>query len=352
MYQIQITNNIQNSITLIPDYFIDRHLSSASGEFVKVYLYVQRHLKENSPLTIRDIADHLNLTEADVNRALLYWKSEGVLVFEEKTEEMPSSQIFRQAETTPVPYQSAVTESSAALTIPVKGNLSPAVVTARMDEEGLSHLAFMADTYLGKTLSQTELNTLFYFYDGLHFPVDLIEYLLEYCVSNQKKSMRYIETVAISWYEQGIDTMKKAKDAMKIYNKNYYSVMKAFGISNRNPGQAEAGYIKKWLEQYHFELPIILEACNRTLASISQPSFPYADTILTRWHQAGVHTLDDIKGLDSQFHSSKKAAMTKPVEKPVTAPNRFHNFEQREYNYQDLEQQFIRKVNGITGPEN
>lgn len=352
MHQIQITNNIQNSITLIPDYFIDRHLSSASGEFVKVYLYVQRHLKDNSSLTIRDIADHLNLTEADVNRALLYWKSEGVLVFEDKTTEVPSSQAFQPTESAPVSYQTSVTKSSAALTIPAKETLSPAVVTARMDEEGLSHLAFMADTYLGKTLSQSELNTLFYFYDGLHFPVDLIEYLLEYCVSNQKKSMRYIETVAISWYEQGIDTMKKAKEAMKIYNKNYYSVMKTFGISNRNPGPAEANYIKKWLEQYHFELPIILEACNRTLASISQPSFPYADTILTRWHQAGIHTLDDIKGLDSQFHSSKKSAAAKPAEKPVSAPNRFHNFEQREYNYQDLEQQFIRKVNGITDPEN
>lgn len=334
MYKIQITNNFQNSITLIPDFFIDRHLSSASGEFVKVYLYVQRHLKDNSPLTVRDIADHLNLTEADVNRALLYWKSEGVLVFEEKTEERP------------------VTQSSAAPAVPVKETLSPSVITTRMDEEGLSHLAFMADTYLGKPLSQTELNTLFYFYDGLHFPVDLIEYLLEYCVSNQKKSMRYIETVAISWYEQGIDTMKKAKDAMKIYNKNYYSVMKTFGISNRNPGPAEASYIKKWLEEYHFELPIILEACNRTLSAISQPSFPYADSILTRWHQAKVRTMDDIKGLDSQFHSSKKALGAMAVQKPATAPNRFHNFEQREYNYQDLEQQFIRKVNGITDSEN
>ena len=161
--------------------------------------------------------------------------------------------------------------------------------------------------------------------------------------------MRYIEAVAISWYEQGIDTMKKAKEAMKIYNKNYYSVMKTFGISNRNPGPAEANYIKKWLEEYHFELPVILEACNRTLAAISQPSFPYADSILKRWYQANVHTIDDIKGLDSQFHS-RKAVPSKQPEKSSSAPNRFHNFDQREYNYQDLEQQFIRKVNGIEQP--
>ena len=57
--------------------------------------------------------------------------------------------------------------------------------------------------------------------------------------------------------------------------------MKAFGISNRNPGPAEAEYIKKWLEEYHFDLSILLEACARTLAAISQPSFAYADSILT-----------------------------------------------------------------------
>lgn len=344
MQNIHITNHIQNSLTLIPDYFIDHHLANASGEFVKVYLYIQRHLKTGQALTVQKIADHLNLTETDVTRALSYWQSEGVLEFGSPQEESPSSQ-------SPNSYssQSLENETAAALSVPRKENLSPSVIKNRMEEEGLSHLAFMADTYLGKTLSQTELNTLFYFYDGLHFPVDLIEYLLEYCVSNQKKSMRYIETVAISWYEQGIHTMKKAKEAMKIYNKNYYSVMKTFGISNRNPGPAEADYIKKWLEQYHFELPIILEACNRTLSAISQPSFPYADSILSSWYKAGVRTLDDIKIADSQFHSNRKAASKKPQPAP-SSTNRFHNFEQRQYNYRDLEQQFIQKVNGMTTP--
>ena len=316
---------------MIPDFFIDRHLATASGEFVKVYLYIQRHLKTSVDLDIRTIADSLYMTEADVRRALAYWQTEGVLQFNEPA---------------PVNVYGAAALDSA---VPVKETLAPTVVTTRMEEEGLSHLAFMADTYLGKPLSQTELNTLFYFYDRLHFPVDLIEYLLEYCVSNNKKSMRYIETVAISWYEQGIDTIDKAKEAMVIYNKNYYAVMKAFGISNRNPGPAEAAFIKKWLEEYCFDLAIILEACNRTIAAISQPSFPYADSILARWKKSQVHTLDDVKSLDSQFMTTRKTNVRTAKEPQNTsAPNRFHNFEQRDYNYQDLEQQFIRKVNGLS----
>ena len=363
MHTIHITNNLQNSITIIPDFFIDRHLARASGEFVKVYLYIQRHLKTSADLNIRTIADSLYLTEADVRRALTYWQTEGVLQFNEPVPvnaygaaaldtafshgQMPGAYAAQTAATNPLVQPSAPIPAPPA--VPVKESLSPAIVTSRMEEEGLSHLAFMADTYLGKPLSQTELNTLFYFYDRLHFPVDLIEYLLEYCVSNNKKSMRYIETVAISWFEQGIDTIDKAKEAMVIYNKNYYAVMKAFGISNRNPGPAEAAFIKKWLEEYSFDLAIILEACNRTIAAISQPSFPYADSILSRWKKAQVHTLDDIKTLDSQYTPTRKSN-TRPTKETQGTPaaNRFHNFEQRDYNYQDLEQQFIRKVNGLS----
>lgn len=340
LHTIHITNHFQNTTTIIPDYFIDRHLAKASGEFVKVYLFVQRQLKNTATLTVRNIADSLYMTEADVTRALQYWQAEGVLQFEEPMASPANPFSAAALDTNTRPVSGSV--------VPAKENLSPALVSSRMEEEGLSHLAYMADTYLGKPLSQTELNTLFYFYDRLHFPVDLIEYLLEYCVSNNKKSMRYIETVAISWYEQKIDTIEKAKEAMVIYNKNYYAVMKAFGISNRNPGPAEASFIKKWLEEYRFDLNIILEACNRTLAAISQPSFPYADSILSRWFKAQVHTLDDIKALDSQFMTTRKAVPRQPKETQNTsAPNRFHNFEQRDYNYQDLEQQFIRKLNGL-----
>ena len=348
---------------MIPDFFIDRHLANASGEFVKVYLYIQRHLKTSVDLNIRTIADSLYMTEADVRRALAYWQTEGVLQFSEPAPvniygaaaldgSFPHNQIptgTSMPGTVPptAPHSTASVPSTSA--VPVKETLAPTVVTTRMEEEGLSHLAFMADTYLGKPLSQTELNTLFYFYDRLRFPVDLIEYLLEYCVSNNKKSMRYIETVAISWYEQGIDTIDKAKEAMVIYNKNYYAVMKAFGISNRNPGPAEAAFIKKWLEDYCFDLTIILEACNRTIAAISQPSFPYAESILARWKKAQVHTLEDIKNLDSQFMTTRKTNVRPAKEtQGASAPNRFHNFEQRDYNYQDLEQQFIRKVNGLS----
>jgi len=40
---------------------------------------------------------------------------------------------------------------------------------------------------------------------------DLIEYMVESCVEKGKTSLRYMEKIAIDWYEKGIDTIEKAK---------------------------------------------------------------------------------------------------------------------------------------------
>ena len=59
---------------------------------------------------------------------------------------------------------------------------------------------------------------------------DLIEYLIEYCVENGHKSMHYIRAVALSWDSQNIRTVEEAKANTLQYHKNYYSVLKAYGI--------------------------------------------------------------------------------------------------------------------------
>lgn len=370
MSSIILTNQVCSSMTAISNIFIDNYMPRSNGEFVKVYLYLLRCTSDNQSVTLNTIADQLHHTEKDVNRALLYWEKEGLLQLEQDTAKQvsgisilplpmnipkPVAQTQSQTQHNPSQQES---EAAAAYeaevltqTIPQKSSYTPKDLSHKIEEEGLSQIAFLADTYLGTPLNQTDLNTLFYFFDQLRFSPDLIEYLIEHCVSKGKKSMRYIETVAISWFEQGIDTVKKAKSDTKAYNKNYFSIMKAFGLSGRNPGHVEADFIKKWLEEYGFELDIILEACNRTITTIQQPSFPYTDSILNGWFKSKVHSLSDIKALDLQ-HQTKKSTQTnqsaQAPKKTTNAPNKFHNFEQRTYNYADLEQKFINKVNGIT----
>ena len=64
--------------TIVANEFIDRYMASASGEYVKVYLYLLRH--QPNPIEIGQIADALDYTEADVKRAIAYWEKNGLLL--------------------------------------------------------------------------------------------------------------------------------------------------------------------------------------------------------------------------------------------------------------------------------
>ncbi|OYP34073.1 hypothetical protein CG709_06355, partial [Lachnotalea glycerini] len=104
------------------------------------------------------------------------------------------------------------------------------------------------------------------------------------------------------------------------------------------PVEFEVNYINKWTNEYAFTLDIIHSACTRTLKQAHQPSFEYADKILTEWHNKGVKHINDITLLD-QEHKKVKAC-DKPKEVNI-GKNKFYNFNQRSYDYQQLEKELL-----------
>ena len=153
--------------------------------------------------------------------------------------------------------------------------------------------------------------------------------------------MHYIEKVALAWADEKITTVDEAKAKTTLYNKNYFSILSAFGIKGRSPATIELNYMKKWLEEYAFSLDIIVEACNRTIANTHQPDFKYADTVLKNWISKDVHHLSDIARLDlahQQEKDVKKRVASKPA---LSTSNRFNNFESRSYDMNSLEQQLL-----------
>ena len=145
--------------------------------------------------------------------------------------------------------------------------------------------------------------------------------------------MHYMDKVALRWSEEKITSIEQAKENTALRSKVYYGVMKAFGITGRKFVDAEIAYIRKWTGEYNFDLSIIQEACSRTIAATNQPNFKYADSILSHWHKSQVQTVENIKRLDEEFSKSKKTALA-----TVTVNrNKFNNFDQREYDYDQLE---------------
>jgi len=336
MDHLTIKHQIHRNSTLIENEFIDNYMVKANGEYVKVYLFLLRHLNNPcSVLTLSTIADCLETSERDIHRALRHWTLTDLLVIEKDASGTITGLELKTPSLTGSGQPAKVEEK------PTLYNTSVPSIHQYKNHKELKNILFVAEQYLGKTLSKTDVEVITYFYDTLHFSADLIEYLIEYCVENNHKSIHYIKKVGLSWHDQEIITVDQARTASTAYNKNCYTVLKAFGISGRGPATAEINYINKWTEEYGFTTDIIKEACNRTIAGIHRPSFEYTDTILKNWLNGGVRHHADIERIDVAFKNSKNIRK-KTISKPVTK-SKFNNFEGRSYDMDNLEKQLLNR---------
>lgn len=395
MSLISLQNSSELEITILSNRFIDNFMPRANGEFVKVYIYLLRAVSSSpSSFSLEHMADRLFCTERDIFRALKYWEGEKILSLTYTTDRQlsgitllepfadaghmessaSSENIFSTAGTSssPVSAQMAAgisqpvaltgsapknvslsssnsavsggTSSELSTSADYIRSLTPDHISELKQNEEVSQLLYIAEQYLAKTLTPTEMQKIFFFYDELHMSADLIEYLVEYCVSRGRKSMRYIETVALAWTRDGVTTVEMARDASSRFSKDYYTILKAMGISGRNPVENEISYIDTWRKTYGFDLELIQEACSRTVLSTGQPSFQYADKILSGWKKKNVHTLEDVRLLDAEHKKRQLEKAVSRKKQPAAqsqSNNRFNNFHQRDYDFTEYEKRLL-----------
>ena len=339
-------------VTPVADTFIDTYMAAANGEYVKVYLYILRH-QNKEDLSLEQIADALNHTEADVKRAINYWQKAGVL---ENAQENPSESILIEQNRTncsiDIEVTSTVDKETAAAQVQSPTYSAEQVSRLNNDEE-FSQLLYIAQKFLNKAFTPRDCQVFAYLYDTLGMNIGLLEYLAEYCAQNGHTSVRYLETVALSWHEKGIRTALEAQEYSTSYTKDAFAVMKAFGLNSRKPAVPEQKLMEKWFKDYGFDRELVLEACSRTINAIHTPSFQYADSILTDWKKAGVKTLADVKGMDARraerannadkrFRSYGNA-VNNVQNNRKSSSNQFHNFKQRDTDYDALMLQNVKE---------
>ena len=409
MTAINISSDIATSFTTVSDIFIDQYMPKANGEFVKVYLYLLRATGSGAGIaTISEIADHFSNTEADIIRALNYWASEGILQLQSGADGQimginlcSLSVSGMQAAQSNI--QSAVADNAAQNNLQnsvvnnaaqnilkngVVNNAAQNISTANIQMQDsvveklksqtpdkaassqkeytldeikefrknpdISELFFIIETYLKHTLSSTDTNMVLYWLDELHFSTDLVEYLVEYCITKGHSSLRYMNKVALGWADAGIKTVDQAKDDAAAHSQIYYSVMKALGITGPNLVDSEVSLINKWVGEYGFDIELVKAACSKTISAIQKPSFEYTDSILANWRKKDVHTLKDVEVLDANFAKANKASATgssqgtnaangssKPKSNNSSSKNKFNNFNQRNNDYDKLEKLFL-----------
>ena len=197
----------------------------------------------------------------------------------------------------------------------------------------------VVESYLERPMKPTEIQLITYLYGTLHFSRELILHLYDYCISMGKTACNYIQTVALSWHEQGIKTPEQAQNASVRYLASYNAVSKALGLG-RGLAEIEKKYVDHWQNDWNMDLSVILEACNRTVLKLHHADFKYTEGILSHWNEQNVRTLQGVEQSDLHYAQTKEQ---KEKKKPFTSGkqpprNQFQNFKQRDVSSEELQE--------------
>lgn len=285
----------RNEYVQISADFIKNELKEANGEYVKVYLYILALAATGEQMTTAELARELNLIESDILNAFSYWRQKGAL-------KEDGERIYIGKDTTPIPSAPVAPKEEKKVYDSIQ--VSEKISTTRE----LSDMMHLAQDIFGRILTQSEMESIYWFYDGLNFSPEAILLLLEFCVSKGKTSMKYIEKVALSWNEKGAheaDTIMQLIRQEEQKNNFLYSMRKALGIADRALSQNEEQFLLKWKNEKGMSEEMIALAYEYCIIQTAKLSFPYMDRIIERWFTQGIKTIDEAEADNKNFKQKK-----------------------------------------------
>lgn len=303
-------SNRQMSVP-VPVEFINKYMINANATYVKVYLYgLAKCCEPEADVTNASIAEALDILETDVTKAWRYWKKVGLVSAVGKDRLIFEPVIADAAD---LPKKKAVDEAAASAPAEEKPQHKRATmsdVSAAMKiNPQIKDTITMAEQILKKTLSQREITAIYNYMDWYGMSGELVLSLLEYCVSIEKTGFAYIDKVAESWHEQGIDFAAAGKIINRAAKENRMQnkCKKIFGI-DRALSTSEAKYISSWVSELNMSETMIKAAFERTVNNTGKLSLPYMNTILRSWHDKGIKTAAQLEQKDPAKPSVRKNA--------------------------------------------
>ena len=253
---------------------VHKLLSTANADAVLLYIY----LKAGNPMTGAEVA--LRLNQSRLNCAAATLRQMGLW-----TEEKPAH-VF-------VGERPSYTEQD--------------VILAQNSQQEFRSLCDEVQRLLGRPIHTEDRKILLGFVNYLGLPADVVSVLISYCKERDRQrgkvrtpTLYAIEKEAYAWAERGIDTVEEA--AAFIQNQNLRNsrmnrLLALLQIRGRNLTAAEERYASAWLEM-NFEEDVISMAYERTCLNTGGLNWRYMNTILQRWHEAGLHTAESVRSGD------------------------------------------------------
>lgn len=200
--------------------------------------------------------------------------------------------------------------------------------------------------YFSRPLTYSDTESFGYWYLQFNRSPDVIDYLVDYCANHckGKLSMKFIDSVAQSWHRKGLHTLDAIREYNQVHNDTVYAVMRAYGLYNQAPSPSQLNYINQWIRDYGFSTDIFSYACDITMLKCQRPSVNFTESILKRWKEDHVKTLEDAKASEQKRdqdqkskNSTKRNSTNRAVSNHTNASvakgtQQFRNFTERQNN--------------------
>ena len=173
---------------------------------------------------------------------------------------------------------------------------------------------------LGKRLTTADLSALLGLYDYLGLPADVIYLLVCHCAERtaarfgqgRRPTLRQIEREGYAWAHRGVDTQAAAAEYLRDYGRKQGVLpgfMRALQLGDRPPAAGEEKYLLQWLE-WGFSPEAAALAYDKTVLKCHEFKWSYCNGILRRWHEAGLHTVEQIEAGDRRPSQAPPGART------------------------------------------
>ena len=304
------------------------------------------------------IAAAAGCTEAQVEASIAFWRGAGILDLEEDeatesdtedetsvvSEKMartrsPKSNISPEPETTKTEKAQETPKTKAATAKSDK--TAPRGELPRYTTEQLADLleqrheaaAFIdeAQRIWGKIFNTHEVNVLLGLVDYLGLDWEYVLTLLAYSAAAQEKrgihkSLRYLESTAFGFYDEGIRTLAELQEKIKQMEAMAEvegQLRTLFGMGARALTPKEKKCFSTWLYEYRYGMEIIQLAYDVTVDAKGSPNLNYMNSVLANWNRDDLRTPEAVKAAQEAFRAEQEKTRTGGKGKPPAPTGSF-----------------------------
>lgn len=303
----KVNPKVYASMFSLPTEIVDKGIKFASGEQIKVILCVFR----NPEITIGELMRKTNLSKNEVEECVEYWKDNGILEAELKTEKtVKTEKQITQLEKVKVPLPEIryVPPTQEEINKILKGR------------SAVSRLFIEAQEILGKTFgytTQCAIHAIVYYYG---IKPDVANCLLHFAKSIDSTSQDDIKKIAEYWKENGITTQAAADDYITETDKAL-SVFRELAERTNNdtspPTFAVLELFCEWL-RWGYTIDEIEKAFNimkaeKLTGRLVWRNVTHMNGTIKNWRKEEMFTVADIEKGTKKFEtkSTKKAEKQK-----------------------------------------